>query len=493
MKGQITSLNAPKVLLSVLAVLLTTLVCATFLPNQAHADGAVAHSIDASGKQTDYQTIGDAIRAGYADKEIVMDCDWIADGTIGIESNKYITINMNGHKITNTCSRNVIRLNEAAHLTLTSSTKTEIAYKGYVNGDGKQVDTSVTSGGLVTGADVGEDIAGGIWMGDHTTLTLDNVAVAGNSGGMGGGVRIDKESKMFMKNGAIIQHNKSKSGGGIRVEKNDSNIYMETASSINNNYAEDFGGGIYSDDSATRISVSGNSGINSNSARFGGGAYFNYSYCNIISDDKTGSLSNNVARDGWGGAIFLKEYRLRSNESEFRGLTIDRNCSGYQAGGIYLDQRWSKVVDCTITNNSAAESGGGIYVNGDDNSLINCTITGNTCSPMYGGGGVYVDSDCDITLGGKMIIKDNHTRKTVWTPTEYANDLLLKNGAFTNAYIKGSVDAGSKVGVYTMVNKDRCIAKNVTSYTEGTYFLNESGFYISRGSDEGGDLWQRKL
>ena len=488
MKTQKISLNAPKVLLGVLGVLLATLICATFMPAHAQAADFVAHKIDASGKRTDYRTIAVAVHEGYAGDVIVMDSDWIADGTIGIESNKSITIDMNGHKITNSLARNVIRMYEGASLTLTSSTKTSFTYKRF---DGNTFDTTTTSGGLVTGADVGlQDIAGGIWMGDHTTLTLDNVAVAGNNAGKGGGVRIDKESKLHMKNGAQIQNNRSKNGGGILVDGNDSQIIMESGSSVGCNEAYYSGGGICSDDDATRISMTGDSSINWNFANEGGGVFFRYSYCNILSDDKTASISNNTAVGCCGGGICIEEYRLRTNESEFRGIKLDSNKAKGDGGALCLSQRWSKVEDCVMTNNSSEGDGGAVFISGNNCTLSNCTITDNVAGIPGNGGGVYLSLGTDVNVAGKVIIKDN-IRKTY--RGRYKSNLKLTHAKWVGqSCIYGSVEPGSRIGISTWTDGDERIGEKVSSFTPGTYFMDSDGYYISHGSDKGGDLWQRE-
>ncbi len=515
--------NKLKFVCAAIVFIFAALACfATQAPQTARAANTevIAYSVDAQGKQTNYYSIDEAIRAGYSDEKIVivMACDWIASSTIDIADSKSVTIDMNGHKITNKCSNNTFRLYENAHLTLMSSKKTTFLYAAWNAADGSLYENeTIETGGLVTGANTSDE-GGAIWAENWTTLTLDNVAIAGNQARNGGGVRIDKEAKLYMKNGASIQGNKSSGdaengkGGGVYVYQNDTNIYMEN-SSISHNYATGGGGGIYAKSDATRISMTKNSSIDYNNASTaGGGIYFYYTYCNVISSDKTASISYNNTRDnGSGGGIFFSEVRLATNEGEVSGVKLKGNTAEGRGGGLYINQKSVRVSDCTIdnnkcdywygggvyikksdvgfynctiTNNNSLKDGGGLYVEGDT-TIENCTITGNSIS-TGNGGGAFVDSFSDITLKGKVVVKDNTRTNGA------ADDLFLEDGIASTAYIKGSVDADSEIGIRTSASGNRLLAKQVSTYVEGTYFMDLEGFYISHGTDHDGDLWQRK-
>ncbi len=510
--------NKLKLTGAAIALAFSTLMCFAAHTALAADSDVIAYSVNSQGTTTNYYSIDEAINAGYADDTvIVMARDWVANSVIGIADSKSVTIDMNGHKITNNNSFQTFRLYERAHLTLTSSKKATFTYAAWSEEDGSQHQgEKIETGGLVTGADASDD-GGAIWAENWTTLTLDNVAVAGNQAKNGGGVRIDKEAKLYMKNGASIQNNKSAGssengkGGGVYVYQNDTSIYMEN-SSISSNYATGSGGGVYANNDATRISMENNSAIdNNNASKEGGGICFNYTYCNVISSDKTASISYNKTRDnGSGGGIFFAEVRAAQNEGEVSGIKIAGNNAEGRGGGLYINQSWVRVNDCTIdgnrcsnwygggayskksnigfynctiTNNNSCKDGGGLYVEADT-YVEDCTITGNSTGGI--GGGVFVDSLFDINLKGKVVVKDNTSTNGA------ADDLFLEDGAASTAYIKGSVDANSEIGIRTSASGDRLLAKQVSTYDEGTYFMDVDGFYISHGTDHDGDLWQRK-
>ncbi len=509
--------NKLKLTGAVIALAVSALMCFAAHTALAADSDVIAYSVDSQGTTTNYYSIEEAISAGYADDTvIVMARDWVAKSVIGIADNKSVTIDMNGHRITNDNSSNTFHLYERAHLTLTSSQKTTFTYSAWdaYEGDLRE-DQTIETGGLVTGADTGGE-GGGVWAENWTTLTLDNVAIAGNQAKNGGGVRIDKEAKLYMKNGASIQNNKSAGnfengkGGGVYVYRNDTNIYMEN-SSINSNYATGSGGGVYACKDATRISMEKNSAIdNNNAGSEGGGIYFYYTYCHVISSDKTASISYNRTRNnGSGGGIFFSEVRAAKNEGEVSGVKFAGNYSRGTGGGLCINQSWVRVVDCvidsnksawwdgggaaskksgtgfyncTITNNSCFSEGGGLYIEADTN-IENCTVTGN--STRSTGGGIYVDSQCDVSLKGKVVVKNNTRNDGT------ADDLFLQDGTASTAYIKGSVDAASEIGIRTSATGDRLLAKQVSTYDEGTYFMDLGGFCITHGTDHEGDLWQR--
>ena len=410
-----------------------------------------------------YWTVEAAINAGYSGRTIYLSADWNLDNTLGICDSKRITIDMNGHKITNKCGATIIRLYENSQLTLTSSKKADFFYEGYDSQTGDPREAAITTGGLVTGARTTE--AGGIWMEDCTRLIMDGVAVAGNKGYDGGGIKIGEECNLYMQNGASIQNNRASNyGGGIYVYDDDSHIRLDN-SIIAYNFATRAGGGIGSDVDGTRVNLENDSKINNNTSNYGGGVAFMSSYQSVASDDKTGIISAN-------------------------------NASLY-GGGVYFSRDKIGIYGCAVTENHAGYSGGGVgtpvnlFCSGNELTLENCSITNNHCgnASCYGeGGGVMLDMQYDVRLSGKVIINGNYSG----VPSNTNNLFLDTDGASRTAYIYGGVEPGSSVGVRTeVVGEDCLIGQNITTYTPGTFFMDLGGYYVTKGTDHGGDLWQR--
>ena len=492
--------------------------CVFALPARAVAEEAavIAHSGEGD-QRVNYTSVDDAMGAGYNGATIVMDADWSVGTTdvfntsysLEITAGKKITIDMNGHTISNSVYKETLRLGKGSELTLTSSRKVKIQYKGYSTDDGSKRDFTVSAGGLVTNTTPSYC---GIVVGESAKLTLDGVAVAGCRGAQNssepdltafGGLTLCKNSTLNMQNGAVIEHNRSfKYGGGVYAQGKDVTINMSN-SSIRDNWANEYGGGIYFYDARATLTMNDGASIEGNTAESGGGIQFVMSGFNVTSKDGEAYIRNNRATASSrtsdkfaqsGGGIHIEQVKSTSNNGLIEGITISGNYSAYDGGGIELDQEYITIRKCVIKDNWCKYEGGGIYDCNDGNLLEDCTITGNACSVdsggNYEGGGVFVWHSYDVELKGVCVIKGNTRGKD----SGNADDVFLREngGATVKAYITGNLAKGSSVGVRTGVTGDRRIAKNFKHETNDCLFYDMSGYYVSYGGDEGGDAWQRR-
>ncbi len=528
------------------AVLIATgALCA--LPARAQAaDACVAHSFDGEGNRTDYKNWSDAVKDGQqTGKTIVMDADWVVSGSgssgdenkgsVTVERGKKLTIDMNGHKVDNDSSyfdnlRNTptFSVRENAELTLTSSKTIEISYSGYDDDSAERVACKVTTGGLVTNT---SNDRCGILVCKSATLNLKNVSVAGcrgdyevekgsdeardgyskgyyTMGHLNGGVTLDSNSVINMTKGASIEHNLTRTrGGGLYIAGSNVTVNMDNAA-IHDNHASKVsggvakGGGIYSEEIGTVITMENESKIYGNSAYGGGGIYFSKSQFSLTSEDGKAYIEGNAAtcsstaeraESKNGGGIHVDK-ASGTNKGLIKNIAISKNRSECDGGGIELDQKATVVRNCTITENTCKYEGGGICDTNDNNKIDSSTISGNACNTSgdnYGGGGVFVGCMSDIKLAGTCTITGN-TRDT---NSGNADDLFLNEnaGASAKAYIIGSLAEGSSVGVRTgIAEADRRIAKNF-SYPDSKdcLFMDLDGYFVTYGTDEGGDAWQR--
>ena len=487
-----------RALLVALAVALLALVLVPAAARADEASDAPAYSEDLVGNRTYYATVDDAMKAAYDGAVIVMNRDWQLADTLQVKDNSDVTIDMNGHKIAGNGSSSVIKMRAGSSLTLGSDASQTFSFTGYCHENGGSGTFSVTSGGLVTGGN--SNMGGAVYMCGGNSLFLSNVAVAGNHGDYGGGVYTFPGCTVTINRGATITRNGALNGGGIYMYGMDTNeatnVLMDDGS-INANYATGKGGGIFSYADATDVRLENNSTISENESNSGGaGIYLAYTHFNVESADRTGSMNKNWsggdsggASDG-GGAIHVENVAWQDHRGTIVGLNLYKNYSAVHGGAIYIGQAYTYVTDCTLTRNWSEKCGGGIIVGADHCSLTNCTITDNTCDydgTVYEGGGVFVGCDYDLTLSGKCTIKNNHRNKN-----GSADDLFLSDGLFgAHAYILGGVDAGSEVGIRTGMTKDQMVGKNITTYSDGTYFMDYGNYGVTHGSDHGGDLWQR--
>ena len=485
-----------KCLGALLAALAIVMLVATLCPSRALADeaaDAVAYSDDASGNRTYYTTVEAARSAGYEGATIVLAKDWDLTETFVVASGKALTIDMNGHKISNNGTGSVIRQDDNSKLALTSGQFVVFDFKGYNEDTGEACDTRYPAGGLVTGGCSYD--AGGIQVDANSTLTLNNVAVGGNSG-MGGGIRINGGCTLSMVGSAVL-HNKNSngSGGGIYVGGEDCNVTLDS-SMVGYNYASSCGGGIFSGADGTRICLLNNATITDNTALSGGGIFLNKSWFCVQSPDKTGSVCSNVAKGNFtknvedGAGIFVSgTINYDKSGSTIQNLIIQSNHSDVDGGGIYLSQKNTRVIGCNISGNEAVEDGGGVYVDASGCSIENCQITenaNNTCGKNYEGGGVFVSYKYDLGLAGKCTITGNTRGRN-----GSADDLFLNAnvGNTARAYLTGSVDAGSSIGIRTGITGFRTIMNGTSPLDQGIFFMDLKSFNVAYSSD-GSHLYQ---
>ena len=501
------SFRRARLALACVAAVLAVVLCAVVSPVRAMADEVMAYSLDESGNRTNYYTTDAAITAGYSGKTIYLAVDWMFTGTMTVADSQSLTINMNGHRITSQGNGPVIRMYEKSTLELTCDESYNITYDAFVDVNGTEVTRKISTGGLITGGHEAtssttfssHNETGGIRMDAKSHLILSNVTVGGNSGYASGGIATKDGCRIDMKNNARVEFNFGDIGGGIITAGDEDTIINMDHSCVMNNHSNLQGGGICAYGDSIQLNMKNESHVSSNDAKgMGGGIYINYSWFNIESDS-TCSVGYNRTTDRkydnyGGGGIYVCSRNFGTNQGIIKGLTIIGNNSFCYGGGIYLDQNWTKVIDCRIVSNRAARAGGGVYDDGDDNYLSGCVVTNNTCNysdrteEAFEGGGVFVTYRYTLHLAEVCTIKDNSRKDGT------VDDLFLNNnvGFSDHALLSSDLKEGSSVGVRTGITGSARIAKNTPNYITGTIFMDMDGYYVTHGSDRGGDLWQRK-
>ncbi len=490
-----------RLLCAALAVAVAAVAMIVSFPARALAydDNVIAYIDSTFGERQYFTSISDAINAGCrpSAETLVMVKDWNLSSTITIPGGLSITIDMNGCRI-QSAEKQLFSVGNGASLTLRSSREVQFENCAGFDENGNVQRYKVKTGGLLTvnGAEIYYD--GAILVGESSKLTLEGVTIIGVYGNsQAGGVRMEKGSSLTMSDGASIQHNRSGTGGGgVYAPAENVSITLDNAS-ISNNYTYKYGGGIFcGDDNAVITLINGAKIENNVSQGSAGGVYFDNSKFKITSPDRTGLIVGNKCYGTSGnssivyGAGIHVDQKSGTNEGLIEGLIIKDNYTSSSGGGIFLGQEYTRVYDCTITGNSCRGCGGGIFVYNDKCIIDNCTITGNVCdtdSVGNSGGGVYVYCLQDIGLSNLNIIKGNTRGKN----SGNYDDLMLGNGQFVDAYIKGNLAKGSSVGIRTATRDDRLIAKNFTAASKDCLFIDLDGYYVSYGTDHNGDAWQR--
>jgi len=191
---------------------------------------------------------------------------------------------------------------------------------------------------------------------------------------IGGGVRIESNSKFEMAGGTISGNTAYKRGGGVHVDSN-STFNMSGGkiknNSITNSSPDGYGAGVRID-SAT-FTLSGSGEISGNNANNGGGAL------DLVNGTFTmtgGTISGNTTKQLGGGILVSTDATF-----DMKGGTISGNTAGQQGGGIYVSY-----------SGKITKSGGTIYGYTSGNSNSNKVGTGTNVISNQGHA-VYVDSD----------------------------------------------------------------------------------------------------
>jgi large repetitive protein len=228
------------------------------------------------------------------------------------------------------------------------------------------------------------DNRGGIGGGlaNYNSADLNNVAIYGNTAtNIEGGGGIYNFNTLKMTNsfvGNMIPANQNKSTGG--VGGGISNVFngkatLTNSSVVGNQANVGDGGGIYN----TAILIATNAVITGNVTAASGGGIFNAG--TAIIDDVI--LNSNQANDG--GGIFDDQVGYLTIDDS----TISNNSSvGTQQGGGGINSQGTLTLtqSAVTANFASAARGGGLYVAGPA-QLNNVTLSGNTAN--LGGGAIW--------------------------------------------------------------------------------------------------------
>lgn len=185
------------------------------------------------------------------------------------------------------------------------------------------------------------------------------------------------------------------------------------------------------------------------------------------------------------GAVFKVEknavFTLRDSNPRImgydgvRGGVITGGASS-NSGGVHIEENGHfRMEGGTIYDCITDADGGAFHVNDDNIALSSCEITGNSADGI--GGGVYVDPRYNVTLRGKMIIKDNTSGKGAGV----ANLALDKSTLGKARIINAGLSKGSDVHFGSTASGDIQVSEWMSEYQmqyftadEGRKFRNES-------------------
>ena len=367
-----------------------------------------------------YENYADAWSAVSNGGTITMLRDWTIDSALAVNSDKTVTINMNGFMINrglNTSKLNgeVFWVKSGATLNIVGDKNATTEHKGTIQADMWHYNANgnyTIKGALITGG-YSSNGGGAIHIKADAQVNIINVTIAGNAstdGDGGGAIQFDSSNAKLTITDSEICYNKATDGGGAISSQGEDSSVKIFGTKINNNIVTDSG-------------------------KNGGAIWINHGTVSIAkSSNRVSEISFNSTTKN-GGSIYISNGNLILEESTI----IARNIAGKEGGAIYVDDGADNVeIKGVFTGNYAQEEGGAIYVNSNVSGnkgakISNAEFLGNRS--VLHGGAIFVDSDDDIILYGKVIANGN-------TPN---NLYIQKQGTI----VSNGLTEGSRIGITT--------------------------------------------
>ena len=371
--------------------------------------------------------------------EITLGRDYSYDSPLYINPHRNIVLDLNGHYIKRAGKKQkdgyLFKVGEYAKLTIIDSNPNAEVY-------------DEIKGGVITGG-AGDDC--------------------------GGGIIVQKQANFYMLGGTIYNCKTDYHGGAVYAGEDFAYINMKdcTIDSCQTKDSGDdcHGGGIYVKN-ASNVILSNVTIKNCKSEDKGGGLYLREKPRNVIL--KQCVFTGNFANDG-GGAIFIDDLKSDTEFSfEAENCIFTKNKANADGGAVYINdddeyETRHPVVfrDCVFTENESTKYAGAMEVNDNGVVLSGGSFTNNKAGGK--GGAVYVEGEYDISVAGKLIIKDNDGKDNY-------DNLCLEENSSHKAYVydAGLYD-GSEIWLSTSNNKNGIAGVKDVSKYQAKYFHPEKG------------------
>ena len=351
------------------------------------------------------------------------------EGTMTV-SNKYFTIDLNGHVLERSGSNgSVISVINGSVLTIMDSNPTAEngGYLGEYNiwhyAPGKSFKIK---GGVICGGYLKTDDGGGLYVNDKSVVYLIGGTIAGNKADIGSGVYL---------------------GGGSTLDMSRGN------SQICYNYSA----GTASD----------------------GGAIFLRSDCTVIG----GYVHHNLAED-YGGGI-----RAKGGNITISDVVVYANDAREYGGGLYIERSNTEqivtVSGCRIIDNYAPDGGGGVYLwDLYRTNMVSCLVEENRSDEN--GAGICVSSfmGTDLAVSGEMVVRNNYE---VVSKNKLVNSNLYLAG--DDDLIVDSLSLGAEIWIKTGTGASDYNGINKTLLDQPTntshlfFFSDVDGYYVKYQDD----------
>jgi predicted outer membrane repeat protein len=469
-------------------VRLAAILCALamILPAMAFIQADTLDAYDRTKVRT-WDELKDLVEDGPEEVYIILMDDIIDksnDDAIVIEDDRFVDIDLNGHKIDRK--------------------------RGTEDGkDGRLFEISgasnvYISNGTLTGGH-GDD--GGCMYLDNVEVHLSNIILTGNySDGDGGAIYLTNEALVSIYGGKICNNVCDGDGGAIYAE--DGSLCAIRESEVYGNRAEDGCGGVlYADESSYEFKKSN---VHDNYCEESGGVV----YAEGVSDSKYLVMDNAIDNctmsgnhtkkdeDCNGGAVCMIESNLIMYTT-----TFENNYCGFDGGAFYAEDSDVIVYSPIIfRNNNAPDSGGAMRLHGGHYDMGILTFEGNYANNC--GGALYINNDCDVIMwditmtgnsarldgGGLLVGGDDDNTVEIYGQIIIKDNTAHRDG--NNVFLRedqvlkcGELSQDSRIGVELQEGKGK-ITKNFSKNNPDVdaarlFFSDNSKYYVALDPDSG--------
>ncbi len=234
-----------------------------------------------------------------------------------------ITIEGNGHTVSQTTANRVFRIMADAAVTFNNITIRGGNASGGSGGGIYSEGATLTLTNSTVSGNTASDFGGGIFNGDGGTVNLTNSTVSGNTATTkrGGGI-YNSDAMLNLTNSTVSGNTATISDGGGIFNAGGGTVNL-TNSTVSGNTAGDESGGIYNENAEGTVNLT-NSTVSGNTATSYGGIYNEDGTVNLVNS----TVSGNTASGDGGGGIHNDDGTVNLTNTIIANQLAGGDCSG---------------------------------------------------------------------------------------------------------------------------------------------------------------------
>ena len=290
----------------------------------------------------------------------------------------------------------------------------------------------------------------------------------GSSSNGGGAIQIKNGGTVYIEGGTFCRNSSSDDGGAINIDGSNANLFIDNVMFMDNRamgavFSNCFGGAITCEEASAEIL---NSKFYSNDAEYHGGAVFvrgskKFTMTNCI-------VKDNTAKRGFGGGIYLSAGSGKGTRIE--DTSFLNNTSDSDGGALYINAYGKVDVFGTLfEGNSSEKNGGAVSVNHNGACFYDCMFKKNHAKEY--GGGIFLDINTILSLGGKTITKDN-TSDGRGNKEKDNVCVSITSGGSPSQISNAGLTQGAKIGLNTNapLKTSKYLVQNTSRLAAESYF-----------------------